>query len=278
MVVLFSLIFFLGLIALIIGLVKPSIFSFLKANPKRKDVLLRIGLPLIVLFIIIMITSPSVDYYKKGVESYNNSNYEGAYEYFGKVTHKDKNYKSAQNLRKNLIIKIDSIKNIIDKVEVKKNMTAEVSIPDKNTNTSEESVHGISILGITPIDVYGNFENKGFKVDKQISSDGSLFICSSEEGGISYEAKTFCASGVSDVTSIRLTAVRITPQYNSLEDLKPFLIYGCSIPYDASDINKIKDFIKSNFNKDKSFIIVSKVKFTIYAPTEFLRIVEIEAI
>lgn len=140
-----------------------------------------------------------------------------------------------------------------------------------STNTSK------TIEGIEPVDVYGNFEKKGFKVDKQISTDdGSLFICTSEDNGIQYEAKVFCESGVTDVTTIRLSATRINPQYNKVDDMKPFLKFGCSVPYTGFDAAKVSEFIDHNYNKNKASIVISGVKFTIYVPTQFARMIDVE--
>lgn len=133
-----------------------------------------------------------------------------------------------------------------------------------------------NIPGIQPVDIYGNFEKKGFQVEKQVTSEGATFICTSEEDGIDYEVKAYCEEGVSDVISIRLTATRINPQDNSLSDLKPFMYYGCSIPYDGSDPLQVRQFINKNWNNDKASTLISGVKFTIYCPTQFARMIEIE--
>ena len=132
------------------------------------------------------------------------------------------------------------------------------------------------IQGIKPVDVYGNFENKGYKIDKQISTDGSFFICSSAENGIDYEVKTYCEDNVEDVTSGRLTATRTSPQFNEVLDMKPFLKYGCSLPYDGSNGEKINAFIETNYFKNKASIVISGVKFTIFSPTEYVRMIDIE--
>lgn len=160
---------------------------------------------------------------------------------------------------------------------------------DKNTDTVTKKAKETTVYlqdsetvdkfikGIVPVDVYGNFgEDKGYKLDKRISPDGSLFICSSEQNGISYEVKTYCENNANDVTSIRLSATRTNPQYNTVGDMKPFLKYGSSIPYDDANIEKVNAFIEANYFKNKASIVISGVRFTIYTPTQFARMINIE--
>ena len=141
-------------------------------------------------------------------------------------------------------------------------------------NTSEiESKH---IPGISPSDIYLNFEKKGYNTQKNIASDGSFWINEKRDNGMYYYIRTYCADGVSNVDAIRLSVTREYPQYNKVNDMKPFLKYGCSIPYDGSDYNSVLKFIDNNFNNDKADTVISDVKFTIYAPTKFSRVISIE--
>jgi hypothetical protein len=183
-------------------------------------------------------------------------------------------------------------KDLADKNNPKKD-TIQTSKLDNNTSTKEgvinyggngnvvetkptETNKTNYIQGIKPVDVYGNFEKIGYTIDKNIGTEGSFFIATFEEKGISYEAKIFCENNVSEVTSIRLSASRLSPQYNSVSDIKPFLKYGCSVPYNGADAAKANAFVDENFNKNKASIIIAGVKFTIYAPTQFVRMIDIE--
>jgi hypothetical protein len=145
-------------------------------------------------------------------------------------------------------------------------------------NTIETTTTYKFIPGIKPYDIYGNFEKKGFTTDKQITADGSFFTNESNTDGILYNVGTSCLNSASEVSEIRLSATRVDPQFNKEIDMKAFLKFGCSIPYDNSDQEKVNQWIEENYFKDKANIIISGVKFTLFAPTEFVRTIQIEAL
>lgn len=132
------------------------------------------------------------------------------------------------------------------------------------------------IPGITPVDVYLSFEKIGFTTEKQISSNGSFWFNDLEEKGLTCNVRTSCEDGVNEVDHIRLNITRSNPQFNNIKSMKPFLKYGCSIPFDGNDPEKVNNFIDENYYNDKAKFVISGVKFTIFAPTEFVRMIDIE--
>lgn len=149
-------------------------------------------------------------------------------------------------------------------------------ISGENRKSGQSSDAEKNIPGITPVDIYLNFEKRGFSLEKQITDDGSIFTNQLTTDGIEYTVSTYCEIGVNNITSIRLMAYRSDVQYNDVLDMKKFLKFGCSIPYDGSDIELINDFIEQNYYKKKSVITISGVEFTMNAPTEFIRTIYIE--
>lgn len=149
-------------------------------------------------------------------------------------------------------------------------------VSTKNETEVPENKESKIIAGISPVDVYGSFEKMGFETDKDIDSEGAIFRNKHSSKGIDYNVETYCEKGVNDVTSVSLQATRMLPQYNKVADMKQFLKYGCSIPYDGYDVEKVSKFIDDNYFNDKASITISGVKFTIYCPTEFARMIVIE--
>ena len=144
-----------------------------------------------------------------------------------------------------------------------------------DTEALNEDIGTNSISGIQPPDVYLNFDKIGYKTDRKISTDGSFFYSTFSEHGINYSVTTYSDKDINLVNAIDLQATRMFPQMNKVTDMKPFLKYGCSIPYDGADVEKIKSFIDANYFNNKASIIISGVKFTIYVPTQFARLITI---
>jgi hypothetical protein len=144
------------------------------------------------------------------------------------------------------------------------------------TSSQPVEAEGKHIPGILPYDVWGNFKDKGFVSEKSINTNGSYWTNYLDENGIRYDVRTYCENGVNHVDNVRLSATINTADKNT-DALKAFLKFGCSIPFDGNDPQKIADFIDNNYNNDKASIIISNVKFTIYAPTKFARMIEIES-
>ncbi len=150
----------------------------------------------------------------------------------------------------------------------------EISPNTAQTQKSQVSYKGLKSLA--PADVYPNFEENGFKIDKKISMDGSFFYCTKEFKGIRYDVSIYSEDNVNEITEMRIQADRINIGNTSKEDMKQFLKYGVSLPYDQADVEKVQNFIDKNYYNNKASISISGVKFTIYCPTEFMRLVTIQ--
>lgn len=86
----------------------------------------------------------------------------------------------------------------------------------------------------------------------------------------------YCENGVKDINEIRFMATRSFPQYNQVGDMMPFLKHACStILYEEHERRKINEFLDRNFNKDKSTITISRINFTLFSPTKFMRYIRI---
>lgn len=198
-----------------------------------------------------------------------------------------------KNVRENIFKKLenDETTDSITNAVVNSNLNSTDSVVRYDASTGKEIERTVQgqinsadelkkikrIANIIPADIYSNFERLGYKTNKEIHSDGSIWTNTKEDNGIQYSVTTYCEDGVSKVDEVRFTATRILPQYNKLSDLKPFLKYGCStIFYDKADRDRINEFIEKNYSKNKATIIVHGVRFTIFAPTEFMRYIRVD--
>ena len=129
---------------------------------------------------------------------------------------------------------------------------------------------------LKPVDVYLNLEKQGFTTTKNLSSEyGNSWDCKSSSAGIDYHVNVFS----DDVNSVE--RVRATAMLNGIEDKQiiatmPFLKYVASVPFEGNDPAKFAEWLDKNFDNDKQSLTISDVKFTIYAPTKLLRMLDIE--
>ncbi len=133
------------------------------------------------------------------------------------------------------------------------------------------------IPGLTPVDVYLNLEKQDFETDKNFSSDyGNSWDCKKSYAGIDYTVNIYSSDNVTTVERVRATAMLNGQASKTIIATKPFIEYISSIPYEGNEPNKVAEWLNKNFNNDKQSITISNVKFTIYAPTKMVRILDIE--
>lgn len=129
---------------------------------------------------------------------------------------------------------------------------------------------------LKPVDVYLNLEKQGFTTTKNFSSDyGNSWDCKSSSAGIDYTVNVF-SDDVNSVERVRATAMLNGNEDKEIIATKPFLKYVASVPFEGNDPAKFADWLDKNFNNDKQSLNISDVKFTIYAPTKLLRMLDIE--
>lgn len=179
---------------------------------------------------------------------------------------------------KNLKIAIGVIAALVavsqfNKYEVQKKLDAELK--ESSLIVEPEKPIDNSIKGLMPVDIYLNLENKGYSVDKQITSkEGCFWTCTKSEAGLDYYVR------VASMNTSLVDEVRISATINGSEPnkqiiaVKPFLKYVSSFQYQGSDANKVANWIEENFNKEKSVLEVSGVQFTINA-SKFNRVINV---
>ncbi|EKT3967142.1 hypothetical protein [Flavobacterium psychrophilum] len=141
----------------------------------------------------------------------------------------------------------------------------------------EKNIVDTSIKGLMPVDIYLNLEKKGYAITKNHSLEyGDLINCKNSSAGIDYVVD-ISGNNENPVEEVRATAtINGTEPTKLIIATKPFIKYISSVQYEGSEANKVAEWIEKNFDNDKSTIEVSKVKFTISAPTKFVRILSIQ--
>ena len=146
------------------------------------------------------------------------------------------------------------------------------NLSKNSNNVTQQKV----IPGLQPVDVYLNMEKNGFETIKNLGSEyGNSWESKKSYDGFDYSVKIF-SSNASTVESIKATAILKDIRSGNIDNSKQFFIYVSSIPYDGSNPAEIKNWLMKNFNKDKTSITISNVKYTLLAPTKMVRTLLIE--
>ena len=130
------------------------------------------------------------------------------------------------------------------------------------------------IKGLMPADVYLNMEKTGFETNKNLTSNaGCTWENTKTIDGVEYRVVTF-SSDINSVESVSANAMALPPKNAS--DAKQFLKFISSLPYNGSNAQEAGEWVDENFNSDKAEKVIGSAKFTIYAPSEFARMIRIE--
>lgn len=139
-------------------------------------------------------------------------------------------------------------------------------------STSSESF----IEGLKPVDVYMNMDNIGFKTDKDLGSGyGNLWTSTMSSNGINYRVEAF-STNTSNVISVRGTAMVQNPSLKNIKNEQQFFIFLSSLPYNGSNSIEFANWLKDNYNVNEASITIGDAKFTLYAPSDYVRMLNIE--
>lgn len=140
-------------------------------------------------------------------------------------------------------------------------------------SSNESDISLKYIPGLTAVDVYGNFEDIGFVIEKNFSSDLKEWICTLDDRGVSYRVTVL---GDSPLKILSVTGIAILTNTNSdISISKDFFNYLCSIPYDRSNSALVQNWLSNNFNSSSSKV-VSGVTFSIRSPTKVSKLLTVK--
>jgi hypothetical protein len=145
-----------------------------------------------------------------------------------------------------------------------------------STNSTTQTVKdNKAISGLMPVDVYLNMEKQGFTTTKSFSGEyGNTWESKYTNGGIEYIVSVFSTKS-DTVESITATA-RLLDLNKNISETKQFLKYVCSVPYENSNPSQVASWIDTNFSSDKVGTSIGGVKFEIFSPSKFVRMIVIE--
>jgi hypothetical protein len=140
----------------------------------------------------------------------------------------------------------------------------------KAKEASAEGVKTKPIPGLTASIVHDNFTKSGFKLDKTM--DGDLSVWTSVENNEMHEFKvTTSSTNTNNVISVQASVVSMLTLDQSARD---FMGNAASIQYKYSDPQKAKDWVMANLDKGGNTII-GDVAFQVTVNNETSRTLKI---
>lgn len=164
---------------------------------------------------------------------------------------------------------------LFDKPAQRGNINSSSPQTTSDSPTNSRPSYSDIIQGLAPVDVYLNMEKQGFQTEKDFSSEhGNTWTSKATIDGISYQVSIY-SMGADNVETVKATAM-IDPTTNNIRETLKFICYVGSTPFTGAEPEKTIEWIKNNFNNDKASIVVNGVRFTIYSPTDMVRLLTIE--
>jgi len=261
------------------GLLRPSIIIFWKQDYTRREGVLY---PILLIFISFLVfnsltaekkiikhvRSENAAYLiKRARELMDKKEYDLAELYLEDISEDDSLYGKVAFYH----AKIDSLRKLYpSKTKLKE------SSPKKKESKSTNRESSKYIKGLMPVDVYLNMDKRGFNTEffpEGKEKLGHMWISKLTDAGIEYEVGIWTMDA-NKVQTIDATAMCFPPK-KIIASLQ-FIQYVSSLPYDNSQPQKAVKWVSDNFNKDKATTTIGGVKFTLYVPSNYVRMLMIE--
>jgi len=144
------------------------------------------------------------------------------------------------------------------------------------SNSSEQSVAKDEetpkyIPGIAAIDVYGNFEKKGFTLDKDLASDHCTYTCSRTDGDNVYTVRAL-GKDASSINKVEASVNFVKKD----DDVSQFIGYAASVPYTGSASSAATQWAIEHFASGGDTTI-GTVRFVLTAATPTARVLALYA-
>lgn len=132
------------------------------------------------------------------------------------------------------------------------------------------------IAGLSPNVVYSNLTDIGFSNDREFNEYGKMWTCSKADDGLKCKVVIFSPEAVDKVQSVTATIMVDPLSGKEVKSGLNYLQFVASIPYTMSDPDKAASWVSENIDSNDATTTIGDVKFTISAPSDFVRILGIE--
>ncbi|WP_412464919.1 hypothetical protein [Flavobacterium mekongense] len=160
-------------------------------------------------------------------------------------------------LAKKAKVKVDNNKS---EASSKKNISSSSLMKDSFETCNFGGDEFYIIPDMNAADVYLNFENKGFKIDKQIGTGNTSIYCELSSPDTKF---VIIITGCSPSEIIGIEATAMDYSGNNQNDVVAFLGYVATLQYKNSEPEKAREWLKENIDVDGAKTTIGGVTFTI---------------
>lgn len=133
------------------------------------------------------------------------------------------------------------------------------------------------IKGFDPYATNLALKEYGFKTDRDFSLNGKSWTAERDDVFIKYSVLMFSPDDHEQITSYRLT-IAVEPGYENISKGKKMMQELSGVKYDGNDAAKAYEWVGQNYNKNNASIDIGGVRFAISAPSDFIRILNVNKI
>ena len=133
-----------------------------------------------------------------------------------------------------------------------------------------------TIQGFEPAPTYLALKEMGFHKETNYGGEyGTTWTCTRMDYGINYVVSIYAPSASSDVQNYRLT-ITIEPGIEDIQKGIWMMKELACVKYDTANPELTRSWVENNYNNDGATTIIGSAKYTILAPSEVTRILNIE--
>lgn len=152
-----------------------------------------------------------------------------------------------------------------------------VCFTPSDESQDSDSVSVPYIAGLDPWLSNRALQEYGFTTDKNLSSDGCFWTAERKDFGITYTTVMFSPKDAEKASSFRLT-IMVEPGIENISKGMWMMKELAGIKYDCSDNVLAAEWVDKNYNNNNASIDIGGVRFTISAPSDYARILNINKI
>ena len=144
-----------------------------------------------------------------------------------------------------------------------------------STTKSNAEMEKLTIAGLEPTLSSLALKQMGFSRETNYGGEyGTSWTCTRIDYGITYVVDIYAPEQAEYAQSFRLN-ITVEPGIEDIQKGLWMMKQLAGVKYDTSDYTKAEKWVEENYNNDKATIVIGDAEFTIHAPSNYVRILNI---